>query len=152
MKKKQVLAKYDNIINDIEKRVNRVNSGGCGLYAKMLGDILSKNKIKFEYVILFRQKVTRDKDLKNYIENNDVKMVNNWYHWSHVMVKIGKNYVDAVGVFNSPMFNGSILETKKVSDKFLNDLLEQKHFWNPTFNRKTEKTKIQRILKKHLVD
>ena len=151
MKKKQVLAKYDNIINDISNKVNRVNCGGCGLYAKMLGDILKANNIKFDYVMLFRQSVTRDKQLKVYIDNNDVEEVNN-YHWSHIMVKIGKRYVDAVGVFNSPMFNGNRLETKKINGEFLETMLEQKHMWNPTFNRKTEKPKIKRILKKHLVD
>jgi hypothetical protein len=151
MKKKQVLAKYDNIINDISNKVNRVNCGGCGLYAKMLGDILKANNIKFDYVMLFRQSVTYDKQLKAYIDNNDVEEVNN-YHWSHIMVKIGKRYVDAVGVFNSPMFNGMVLETKKINGDFLETMLEQKHMWNPTFKRKTETPKIKRILKKHLVD
>ena len=151
MKKKQVLAKYDNIINDISNKVNRVNCGGCGLYAKMLGDVLKANNIKFDYVMLFRQSVTYDKQLKAYIDNNDVEEVNN-YHWSHIMVKIGKRYVDAVGVFNSPMFNGMVLETKKINGDFLETMLEQKHMWNPTFKRKTEMPKIKRILKKHLVD
>jgi hypothetical protein len=151
MKKKQVLAKYDNIINDISNKVNRINCGGCGLYAKMLGDILKENNIKFDYVMLFRQSVTNDKQLKAYIDNNDVDEVNN-YHWSHVMVKIGKRYVDAEGVFDSPMFSGIRLETKKISEVFLETMLEQKSMWNPTFNRKTEKPKIKRILKKHLVE
>ncbi len=151
MKKKQVLAKYDNIINDISNKVNRVNCGGCGLYAKMLGDILKANNIKFDYVMLFRQSVTYDKQLKAYIDNNDVEEVNN-YHWSHIMVKIGKRFIDAEGVFDSPMFNGSRLECKKINGDFLETMLEQKYMWNPTFNRKTETPKIKRILKKHLVD
>lgn len=151
MKKKEVLAKYGNIINDISNKVNRVNCGGCGLYAKMLGDILKANNIKFDYVMLFRQSVTYDKQLKAYIDNNDVEEVNN-YHWSHIMVKIGKRFIDAEGVFDSPMFNGSRLETKKINGEFLETMLEQKYMWNPTFNRKTETPKIKRILKKHLVD
>jgi len=151
MKKKEVLAKYGNIINDISNKVNRVNCGGCGLYAKMLGDVLKANNIKFDYVMLFRQSVTYDKQLKAYIDNNDVEEVNN-YHWSHIMVKIGKRFIDAEGVFDSPMFNGIRLETKKINGEFLETMLEQKYMWNPTFNRKTEKPKIKRILKKHLVD
>ena len=152
MKVSNLLKKYDNIVNDVANRVTRVNCGGCGVYALMLGKQLKKQNIKFDYVLLFRGRLDRKDSefIKNCVNNNDIDGING-YHWTHVMIKLrNKKYIDGKGIFDYPEMDGQYFECRKITSEVLKSMVGNTYIWNPSFNRKREQPKIRKIFKKHL--
>lgn len=146
MKTKDLLAKYDKVIKDVTKKVKHVNRGGCGVFALELGNVLKQNKIKFKYVMLFRHIASEDKDyFKTLMENNMVSDFNSEASWTHIVVKVGKKYIDGEEMLDKPKHKGI-----PMNEDFLNNLIKQKSYWNPMFDRKQKPT-IKKILEKHLV-
>ncbi len=147
MKSKEVLAKYEKVINEVNKKVKHVNRGGCGIFALELGNVLKQNKIKFKYVMLFRHIEKTEKDyFKALIENNMISDFNSEASWTHIVVKVGKKYYDAEDIMDKPNRQGI-----PINEEFLNNFVKQKKYWNPMFDRKYKPT-IKKILEKHLVD
>ena len=145
MKSKEVIARYDKVINDITKKVTHVNRGGCGVFAYELGKVLKENKVKFKYVMLFRD--IDDKDyVRSLIDNNLVSDFNSDTSWSHIVVKVGRKYIDGQEIMNK--INKTALP---MSEEFLTKLIKKERYWNSLFDR-TQKIKIKKILKKHLVE
>lgn len=146
MKTKDLLAKYDKVIKDVTKKVKHVNRGGCGVFALELGKVLKENKIKFKYVMLFRHIDNEDKDyFKTLMENNMVSDFNSEASWTHIVVKVGKKYIDGEEMLDKPKHKGI-----PMNEDFLNNLIKQKSYWNSMFDRKQKPT-IKKILEKHLV-
>jgi len=146
MKSKEVLAKYEKVINEVNKKVKHVNRGGCGIFALELGNVLKQNKIKFKYIMLFRHIEKTEKDyFKTLMENNMVRDFNSEASWTHIVVKVGRKFIDGEEITNKPKREGL-----EMNEEFLLTLINQKNYWNSTFDRKQKQT-IKKILEKHLV-
>jgi phosphomannomutase len=146
MKSKEVLAKYEKVINEVNKKVKHVNRGGCGIFALELGNVLKQNKIKFKYIMLFRHIEKTEKDyFKTLMENNMVRDFNSEASWTHIVVKVGRKFIDGEEITNKPKREGL-----EMNEEFLLTLINQKNYWNSMFDRKQKQT-IKKILEKHLV-
>jgi len=147
MNKKELLSKYKKVIKKVNKKIEYINHGGCGVFALELGKQLKKHGIDFNYVMLFRSIDDDDKTyVQDLIKNNMVRDFNFETEWTHIVIKVGKKYIDGE-------------EVKKTLDKvgltmteeFLENLVGQEMYWNDMFDR-NQIPKIQKILEKSLAD
>lgn len=147
MKKKEFLSKYKKVIKKIDKKIDNVNRGGCGIYALELGKQLKRHGIKFEYVMLFTHLGKEDKPyVKDLMRNNMVRDFNFDTNWTHIVIKVGKKYIDGEEIRESLTDVGL-----PMNEEFLNNLVDHKGYWNDTFDRK-QRPKIEKILEKNLAD
>jgi hypothetical protein len=145
----------ENALYEVNSNIEKVNSGGCGFFAKHLHNALVEKGFNPELVILVADYAV---DTANFhVTNNNIKDLfkTNWYH---VMVKLNKPngkpyYIDSYGFFTNlsihPTFDYCVpvelpydMLTKMLSSRY-------KGRWNTRFNRKNSK-KIKKILSKNL--
>lgn len=145
MKTKDLVAKYDKVLQDVSKNIKHINCGGCGIYALELGKVLEQQKVKFKYIMLFHRLTdTHKKDIKEVIKNNRITEFN-YYSWTHVVIKVGRKYFDGESVCDK--LNKTYLP---ISQEFLTEMVGNEKMWNYMFNRR-QTPKLRTILKKHLV-
>jgi hypothetical protein len=127
----------------ISDKYKSINAGGCGVFALYLSEELEKRNVKHEIVWIGEtcnnsKRVIRD--VLNSNSNFNLQIFNeNGVYLSHVMIKVGKRYVDAEGVFTG--FNNTYWAARnrfvlaKITKKELSMLVESPEGWNPSFNR-----------------
>lgn len=147
MNKKELLSKYKKVIKKINKKIDCVNHGGCGVFALELGKLLKKQGIEFDYVMLFSSFDEDDKTyVKDLMKNNMVRDFNFETSWTHIVIKVGKKYIDGESITKTLDKVGLTM-----TEEFLENLVNQEMYWNDTFDR-NQTPKIQKILKKSLAD
>jgi hypothetical protein len=147
MKKKELFERYKKILKKVDKKIDNVNRGGCGIFAFELGKQLKRQGIEFEYVMLFTTLCKEDKSyVKDLMRNNMVRDFNFDTNWTHIVIKVGKKYIDGEGIRSSLTDVGL-----PMSEEFLTNLIDAEQYWNDTFDRKQRK-KIEKILEKNLAD
>ena len=80
------------------------------------------------------------------MRNNMVRDFNFDTNWTHIVIKVGKKYIDGEGIRSSLTDVGL-----PMSEEFLTNLIDAEQYWNDTFDRKQRK-KIEKILEKNLAD
>lgn len=108
-----------------------INSGGCGVFAKLLSEHLSTLGIECQIYALYS---SEDDDileerLMNFISTgNDVSDCEE----GHIVVKVDELYLDSTGIINDQInfYRSKVLITKEQLD----DLVDHGR-WNPVFDR-----------------
>lgn len=135
---------------------NTINSGGCGYFAKELGDVLKTKGYKIKYVLLLSNEDDVDYANKS-IKNNQIKILNG-LSWAHVMVNIEDKLIDVEGVCEANYDKKNEIYTKDryvgitLPETLLHTWLTPKYDsnWNPRFDRDIV-PKIRKELQKSLV-
>jgi len=143
MKRKKVLDILNTELQKINNNHQSINRGGCGIFAEALYLSLSKVGLKPKLAVLTRRTEMDEKEVKKNLKNNA-----NAYEvpFSHIVVVIGKKYIDSNGVqksfMNTPFWN--CLCVKGMDVELLKEWNKNKYNWNDVFNR----TQIPSIKKK----
>lgn len=112
-----------------------INSGGCGIFAILLSDELTKMGIDHKIIALYMPHDGSEKD------NADVKLTEfintgkkkGKLGISHVVIKLDELYLDSSGIVN-PQALRARTRVEIPKDK-LQQLVDEKINWNPTFDR-----------------
>jgi hypothetical protein len=121
-------------LEKINNKIPHINRGGCGVFAVELAIRLKKIKVPCKLVIIDTWGIIDDytDDLENngYISPDSIKP-------SHVMVKVGRRYIDSDGVFNKSHIDNewtdpNLFEIKP--EQFIQAALTE-YGWNPRFTR-----------------
>jgi len=145
---KKVLGNYVDIA---VANVKHINSGGCGLFAKLFGKKLESMGYEVEYIVLFRYNSCVS-EIKG---NNVIKPIDIFScSWTHIVLRVnGKYYIDGDGVFTSlKQLNGKDNVNRYpliINKQLLSKLLDSKYIdnWNNTFTRSAGIKKLNTNLK-----
>jgi hypothetical protein len=118
--------------------IPRINYGGCGLVAKALYKSLYK---QFPDISIWY--------LDDY-NNREAYTHNHPYAPNHVVIKVGRYYYDANGVYSPTQLQErwNFTHRWKVSYTYLIDSID-KGCWNPEFDRKTHTPVIRKLTKSY---
>lgn len=152
---KELTAKINEAMGVIGSKFPNIACGGCGLFAKSLGNILEGLGVEFDYVLIHHTEYGMARGNEG-INNNIVRDVIH-SSWTHVMIKVGNKYIDNEGVFHT---KAEVLG-KYSRDKYIGEPLGKNLFlrfvspryksgWNDEFNRR-QMGGITRNLKKYIV-
>lgn len=153
MKSVDIKNKLSEILIKLDQTYTTLNCGGCGAFAKVLGDVLKKkgHKVKYLLVLAYKPHV----EIANQYTNKNKIPELNRLNWTHIMTIVDGKLVDSEGVFNklNDRYKSGGRYGVKLPEKTLNDWLspEYKSNWNPIFDRKLI-PKIKKELDKSLVD
>ena len=124
--------KLTETLCDIKLRYPLVNNGGCGVFALSLGNRLNELGYKVEYRIMISEYHKNDLERANIaISNNSIRDICQT-NWRHIMIKVGKHYIDVSGIYDEVKF----AVTDKISEEFLREWLSIRFMWNSMFDRK----------------
>ena len=137
----------------INQKYSNINRGGCGVFALYLSKELDKRNIKHDILWIGDDYHNAEKVIRNTFQSNSNVTLedfsDNGIFLSHVMVKIGKKFIDSEGVYkgfdNTRWSHRRVLS--KMSNKELFKLVDSSHGWNDTFQRKLI-PKIKKDIKK----
>lgn len=142
MKSSKLLSALESL-SVIGDKYKRINAGGCGVFALYLSEELEKRNVKHEIVWIGETWNNSKRVIRDVLKSNSnltLQVFNdNGVYLSHVMIKVGKRYVDAEGVFTG--FNNTYWAARnryvlaKIKKKELSMLVESPDGWNPDFNR-----------------
>ncbi len=134
--KKELREKLERVLMDIKLRYPLLNAGGCGIFGLSLGKVLNKLGYEYEYYLIIRNKHTLE-EANHYINRNDVNSLNST-DWTHLVVKVGKYYIDVDGVRKEVKKTYEVNLTDPLSEELLKEMLkeENRYMWNRTFDRK----------------
>ena len=138
----------------VDKTVPRLNYGGCGVFAILLGEHLVNFglNIKYHYILRYKSDIKRANEAVN---NRD------WWglectSWTHIIISINdRYYVDSTGIYKKKLdlISQHITtnpDRAKITIGVPKELIEvhidNEDLWNSVFNRKREIPKIKRIL------
>lgn len=144
--------KNTSFLEDINTKVSRINSGGCGIFAKHLYLVLTK--MGFEVSLYCSTALEDKKGFKYLARNNEFSSKDRFAGFNHIMVRLAKNvYIDSEGVFRG-MNNERWIEPFEVEHRGILTSIEalevavnKRSLWNEKFKRINEGT-IKRELKK----
>jgi len=130
-----------NDIPQVKERFDRINSGGCGVFALSLSDELNKRDIAHK-IVWIGYGDNEDKSIHRIFESNHNVTLdtfnNKGIYLSHVMVVIDGKYVDATGLYDE--FGQTSWSYRKVVTEISNEqlrmLVDNEDGWNCSFNRK----------------
>ena len=142
-----------NSLSVIGEKFKHINRGGCGAFALYLSKELDKRNIKHDILWIGDDYHNAEKVIRNTFQSNSNVTLedfsDNGIFLSHVMVRIGKKFIDSEGVYkgfdNTRWSHRRVLS--KVSNKELFKLVDNPKGWNDTFNRKLM-PKIKKDIKK----
>jgi hypothetical protein len=127
--------KLSEVLCDIKLRHPLINAGGCGVFALSLGNRLNELGYKVEYRVMLSEYHKNDLERANIaISNNSIRDITQT-NWRHIMIKVGKHYIDVSGIYDEVKF----IVTDKISEEFLREWLSIKFIWNSMFDRKQMK-------------
>ena len=139
---------------------NTINYGGCGYFAKELGNVLKTKGYEVKYVLLLSNE--DEVDYANKCINKNKINILNGLSWAHVMVNVEDKLIDVEGLFDVKYDEKKkvYLRTKGYSkyygitlpETLLHTWLTPQYDknWNPTFDRKIV-PKMRKELQKSLV-
>jgi len=121
----------------------KINSGGCGIFARALHKLLSDNNIESEIIALyFDEKSDKaEKNLIDYVNNNNKKVLSE-AGADHIVLKVNEIYVDSTGLVNMAALMSR--NTVKLTLDQLNDIID-KGEWNEVFDREQEPFIIEKL-------
>lgn len=143
---KPVFENYNEIVKELKPL--GINWGGCGFYANELGSLLKAKNIKFKYVVLFGY-IEAKHNTNKLVKSNLVEDFSR-LDWYHVMIKVNGKFIDADGIHDAPVFNGRIMKTRTLTDRFFSAFVGMNRLWNSHFDR-GEIPVMKKILRKNLV-
>ncbi len=143
-----------NVIESIHEKISKngelaevINNGGCGAFAYYFLMALEKHNIKANVVYL--DGTNRYNDVQE-IQSNLAKAKKgfNVSAW-HVMIKVGKYYVDGRYInVNIPIeFSQCKILTFKIHSSFLKIAIRQPYQWNTQFDREHWSPYINRYIR-----
>jgi hypothetical protein len=152
---------YEQFV-DINEKVPRINHGGCGVFAEKLYMVLCNLGLTPKLIVITDNRKGM---------NERVKGEDNWSDKfgyasiTHIVVKIGKHYVDSTGIYSSVKYvcehHAYRISIREVSTTLTIDTLKDwnnnPYIWNDSFNRRHIKTienkleKVCNMAKKNLV-
>jgi len=128
--------KLSEVLCDIKLRHPLINAGGCGVFALSLGNRLSELGYSIEYRVMINKRNEYDFKLANRaISNNSIRDINET-NWEHIMVKVGKHYIDVGGIYDEVT---KYRISDNISEEFLREWLSIRRMWNSMFDRKQMK-------------
>jgi hypothetical protein len=134
-----------NDIPQVEERFDRINAGGCGVFALSLSDELNKKDIAHKIVwigdALRNETEELHKKIHHIFESNENLTLdtfnNKGLYLSHVMVVIDGKYIDATGLYDG--FSQTSWLHRKVITEITNEqlriLADNEDGWNCSFDR-----------------
>lgn len=133
-----------NSLSAVKESFYTINWGGCGVFALYLSDELNNRNIKHE-IIWIGDSGNSVRTAKNRIQkvfkNNSNASLQHFrdcnVSLSHVMIRIGRKYIDATGVaigFENTDWSYRSILTKMSNDE-LRSLVNEPKGWNDSFNR-----------------
>jgi hypothetical protein len=143
----------------IQKKFERINSGGCGVVALCISEELNKRNIKHDIVWIgnFGSSAKDKKKLDKVIKGNSAPTLNDFnktgVYLQHAMIRFNNFYfIDGSGVYEGYQnTKHSYLEiVTKIETNVLKSLVDCPYGWNPMFDRQFI-PKIKRIIKKTLL-
>ena len=135
----------------ITNRINNINNGGCGIYAKALYDVVHKQypDLDVKFVIIAKS-FAIDTLNEKLSSKSTTKSLGDWYH---ILTVIDGKYIDAYR--NTKSIKTHLIHFKgdfNITSEFGIDIL-RKVFkdtkWNPSFDQKN-KGKIKYSLKTNI--
>lgn len=129
----------------VNSKVKYLNQGGCGVFAEGLFDVLTALGYKPTICIITPNKVGMTKR----VNNDDT----GWASCTHMIIKVGKYYIDSTGVYNSitsmTAYHGYGYQELFVgiSIDITREWNNNPYQWNDSFNRRQIVT-VKKILEK----
>lgn len=121
----------------VDLRVHtEINSGGCGIFSKLLIEQLAKVGIEAVPVALFsgsRRQQTYENNFKHYLISKEITKNKSNTGVEHIMTRVGDLYVDSRGISNGQMYAQFPHRYDLTLDQ-LNDLIDRAG-WNNEFDR-----------------
>lgn len=166
---KQLLLKMMIVNEELNMKVPNLNYGGCGVFCKMFYERMKVHFPKMKIVVYdsYMDNRTRRKIIKNVIKGN---VSNDWdgelfddengeyvseFTPNHLMIEIGKYHIDGLEVFEHKKY-----KKRRYHPEYgnycgyvtFNELIVMLNHgsWNPSFDRRKEKT-VKQTLEKHIV-
>jgi hypothetical protein len=138
----------------VDKKLPKLNHGGCGVFAILLGEHLVKFglNIKYHYVLRYKEDIKIANEAVNNRDWWDLQCTS----WTHIVISINdRYYVDSTGIYKKKLdlISRHIVTnpnkakiTMGVPKELLETHIDNEDLWNDVFNRKREIPKIKRIL------
>lgn len=147
MKKEQILNFYE-ILKNVNNDLLYINLGGCGAFAFLLSQKFSNIGIQHKIVLL------SDKNSINLYKVNLLKnkKISSRIKPEHVMVKVGRYYIDSEGVFTKRTLKNTkwrYCEELLVDRENIEPMIKDLRGWNPTFYVFNGKEYLE-VFKKHI--
>ena len=122
---------FENYHEEIHKRINYINSGGCGIFAVLLYKALVNLGLSPKLMVLTNEAEEMKKRIRN--ENHD--------YWGslvvHTYVYIFGKYMDSEGLFDDPYKNfGDYRQITEIPVEVMEEWNNNEEIWNDKFNRK----------------
>jgi len=116
----------------LSEKVRNIDRGGCGIFAVELAIRLKKIKIPCKLVII-------DYSVENYMEDIEEQgyVSPEAQKPTHVMLKVGRKYIDSNGVFTKSQMNEEFGHRYKIEinhEQFI-DAAKTSYGWNSAFKR-----------------
>ncbi len=127
-------------LNEINNYCNTINHGGCGIFAKMLGELLEDRGYVVKYYVVLASDTFID--LLRIDNTCDNVLQTNFYH---VVINVDNKIIDSNGVVDINDYNEHHIEIEKVT---LKELLKKAN-WRKTYDP-AHTPKIEEILYKNL--
>jgi hypothetical protein len=102
---RKVIYQLEPVLPQVKKKFPSINRGGCGVFANLLANELDKLGIKYKIIWIGRD--SKDKRRINKIfkhyggQVNLMDFNNSDIYLAHVMIKVGRKFIDASGVYKS---------------------------------------------------
>jgi len=143
--------KLEKALTKLNNTYATINCGGCGHFAKELGEVLKTKGYKVKYVLLLLNK-SEVEYANKCIKKNEIDILNE-LSWAHVMVKTNGKLIDSEGIHNNLLVYKKRCYAVTLPELFLSTWLtpQYDHNWNSTFDRGIV-PKIKKVLQKSLVD
>jgi hypothetical protein len=138
---RKVIYHLEPALPQVKKKFPSINFGGCGVFANLLANELDKLGVKYKIVWIGSHRRHKKIIKQTFNHYGGLVTLNEFNEQevflAHVMIKIGKTYIDASGVYNS------FKETQWSYRCVICDITkEQLEFitltsigWNTSFNR-----------------
>lgn len=142
---KALLPIIAKMIQDIQSHIKALNDGGCGCFAKILYNDLSKIGLKPK-IVLFDDVFITTGTYNKYV--NEVKHGNKIHSRflgpGHVMIQLGQYYIDGYNLYPIKKYNEmKVVGTYSIDE--LNIALQELCSWNDEYDR-NQNTKLNEIV------
>lgn len=133
---KHIISKnLNNLITRIQEQFPNLNWGGCGAFAVLLGDILDKYHIKYQYIVQDPNYLHKDTCKEIYPNKiNRYYLTRYFISFKHVYIKIDNIDYNTCPVINEYDF----VIDDDLKHLFKNNIRESigfgRHCWNPSFD------------------
>jgi len=132
----------------VHERVPFVNSGGCGKFALAMVNKLKEHGISSKVYVISSNR---------YNSSNIENELNDDYAWTHLIVKVGRTFVDATGIYGRT-WKEAVEKSMKTYGHHMNKLsmiptdkmecLVENITWNPRYDAKRHDPILEKLTDK----